>query len=84
MRPIFTTLLFDLIETGLLEDFGFRHRLWVYSGRRGVHCWVADEKARALSAECRRAIVHYLELIQGGMSDARKVYLKSHSHPFIR
>ena len=48
----------------LAEDFGFKDRMWVYSGRRGIHCWVSDDEARLLSNEGRSAIVEYLTAIK--------------------
>lgn len=40
----------------LKEVFGFAHFLPVYSGRRGVHLWVLDERAHNLTNEARNAL----------------------------
>lgn len=53
-----------IFETLISEDFGFKHILWVYSGRRGIHAWVCDERARKLSEDARKAIVNYMEVIK--------------------
>ena len=65
------------------DDFGFCHLLWVYSGRRGVHCWVCDEAAINLAQDARVAIVEYLTLVKGGEQQAQKVKLKNKPHPSI-
>ncbi|XP_045409558.1 DNA primase small subunit isoform X1 [Lemur catta] len=78
------TMAIRIIDRALKEDFGFKHRLWVYSGRRGVHCWVCDESVRKLSSAVRSGIVEYLSLVKGGQDVKKKVHLSERIHPFIR
>jgi DNA primase small subunit len=56
------TMAVKVMEKGLREDFGFKHIAWFYSGRRGIHAWVCDEKARTLSNEARSAVASYFEV----------------------
>ncbi|CAA7043599.1 unnamed protein product [Microthlaspi erraticum] len=78
------TVAIKVIDTSLREDFGFKHILWVFSGRRGVHCWVCDVKARRLTNEQRSAVAEYFRVYKGNENNARKVALMGHSlHPFL-
>ncbi|KZT62405.1 prim-pol domain-containing protein [Calocera cornea HHB12733] len=65
-----------VLDSALRNQFGYRHLLWVYSGRRGIHCWVSDKAALALTDEQRKAIVGYLEVIKGGAEMVKKVNVR--------
>ncbi|GAB0099336.1 hypothetical protein DMENIID0001_151920 [Sergentomyia squamirostris] len=51
-----------ILKECLHEDFGYENMLWVFSGRRGLHCWVCDKEVRELSEEIRKALVDYFTL----------------------
>jgi DNA primase small subunit len=84
----FVVMAVNVIDDLLKYDFGFKHRLWVFSGRRGVHCWVADKRARILSANARKALLSFIELVRGGEEQKKKVNLSlqdgtHHLHPSV-
>ena len=69
----FMTVAIKVLDAGLRLDFGFNHILWVYSGRRGVHCWVCDDRARKLSNEARTSVAEYFSCYKGVEKGRSKV-----------
>lgn len=49
----------EVLDTVLRDAFGFRHILFVFSGGRGVHCWVSDATAMTLTRRDRSNIADY-------------------------
>jgi DNA primase small subunit len=77
----YMTMAIKVVDRTLREDFGYHHILWVYSGRRGVHCWVCDMSARELSNEARSAVVDYMSVELSSEKHGRSLNLH---HPMIR
>lgn len=77
----YMTMAIKVMEEALREDFGFSHILWVYSGRRGVHCWVCDPDVRNLSNDARAAVVEYLSVEVGTSENSSKKNKASFQHP---
>jgi DNA primase small subunit len=48
------------VEFLMRHKFGLRRFLWVFSGRRGIHCWALDRQVAQYSTQFRTAIANYL------------------------
>ncbi|CAE7531747.1 PRIM1, partial [Symbiodinium microadriaticum] len=82
----YMTMAIKVVDEILREDFGYRHILWIYSGRRGVHCWVCDKAARELPNDARTAVVDYMsvEVRTGDTNEMKGKPLVYPYHPMIR
>ena len=69
----YMTIAVRVVDAVLRDDFGFRHVLWVYSGRRGVHCWVCDPSARRLTNEQRTSVAEYLTVGKTSEKSDKKI-----------
>lgn len=66
----------EILRELLGEIYGYKTLLWVFSGRRGVHCWVGDRGTGLLSRSARGSLLDSLSYasVQGssaqGSTDA--------------
>ena len=77
----FMIIAYRILNTILEEDFGFKHNLWVFSGRRGIHCWVSDERAKKLTNEGRSAVINYVKIKTANVKTGSLFVLKDNIHP---
>ena len=50
----------EVLKRILLDCFGFKHILWVFSGRRGIHAWICDEEVQNMNNKLRKAVTDFL------------------------
>lgn len=74
----------EILDEALREDFGMNNLFWVFSGRRGVHCWISDEEARTMSNEMRSSVTDYFYLQAGNELSGARIKLGNQIHPSLQ
>jgi len=70
-----------VLEHVLRKSFGFKNLLWVFSGRRGIHCWVCDPGVHKYDHNIRSAIIKFLHTHNGNDQTNVKADLKTNDNP---
>ncbi|KAM5543486.1 hypothetical protein V8D89_002737 [Ganoderma adspersum] len=78
---VFIAAAVRVLDRAIRDQFGYRHLLWVYSGRRGIHLWVSDREALELTDDQRRALVGWMTVIHGGKEMHKKVNVRVGNKP---
>lgn len=61
----YLTSAYEVLKKTLEGDFGFKHIMWIFSGRRGIHAWVCDERARIMEDNVRKGVAQYMNISVG-------------------
>ncbi|EPQ52341.1 prim-pol domain-containing protein [Gloeophyllum trabeum ATCC 11539] len=77
----FIAVAVKVLDSALRDQFGYKHLLWVYSGRRGIHLWISDKEAMELTDDQRRAVVNWIAVITGSKDQHKKVNARPKSRP---
>ena len=62
----------SVIDHVLRAQLGFARVLWLYSGGRGVHAWVCDERAATLADGARRIVEHTCAVLARPVEDGTR------------
>lgn len=79
----FMIVAYLVLKKVFYDDFGFEKVMWIFSGRRGIHCWISDDIARKLSNDGRSAVANFIKYSIGNTKTGIVLGLREPIHPSI-